>query len=107
MATSDKQDNAEVMHVLQELRGACARLELGVARLDRHVTGGDDTRQGLSHRVAQLETCVPDDLREQLHDIKSKEESRSFWMRTIGATAVGSFVAALGSLLFKGGHGTP
>lgn len=103
MSTQDKPDN--VLLALREMQGTLGRLESAVARLDAHVTGAQDTRQGLTHRVAQLETCVPDDLREQLHDIRSKEESRSFWMRTIGATAVGSFVAALGAILFKGGHG--
>ena len=85
---ADMPEHNDVIGLLREIHREQTRQGESIDELKIHVTGGPETAKGLAFRTAQLE---------------AKDESRTFWMRTIGTTAVGSFIAAIGAVLFKTG----
>ncbi len=85
---TDRPDHNDVIGLLHEIRGEQARQGASIDELKVHVTGGTETAKGLAFRTAQLE---------------AKDESRTFWMRAIGTTAIGGLITALGALIFKDG----
>lgn len=85
---ADMPEHSDVLGLLHEIRGEQARQGASIDELKMHVTGGYDVAKGLEFRTAQLE---------------AKDESRTFWMRAIGTTAIGGLITALGALVFKDG----
>jgi hypothetical protein len=89
MAThSDMPEHNDVIGLLREIHHEQTRQGASIDELKMHVTGGTETAKGLAFRTAQLE---------------ARDESRTFWMRAIGTTAIGGLLTALGGLLFKDG----
>jgi hypothetical protein len=85
---ADRPEHSDVIGLLREIRGEQERQGASIDELKLHVTGGHETAKGLAFRTAQLE---------------AKDESRTFWMRTIGTTAIGGLITAIGALVFKDG----
>lgn len=85
---ADMPEHNDVMGLLREIHHEQTRQGASIDELKVHVTGGTETSKGLAFRTAQLE---------------AKDESRTFWMRTIGTTAIGGLLTAIGALLFKSG----
>lgn len=85
---ADMPEHSDVIGLLREIHHEQTRQGASIDELKMHVTGGTETAKGLAFRTAQLE---------------AKDESRTFWMRAIGTTAIGGLITALGALVFKDG----
>ena len=85
---ADMPEHNDVIGLLREIHREQTRQGETITELNLHITGGHKPEEGLAFKVANLQ---------------KQDESRTFWMRTIGTTAVGSFIAAIGALLFKTG----
>lgn len=85
---ADMPEHNDVIGLLREIHREQTRQGETIDELKVHVTGGTETAKGLAFRTAQLE---------------AKDESRTFWMRTIGTTAIGGLLTAIGALIFKDG----
>lgn len=85
---ADMPEHNDVIGLLREIHREQTRQGETIDELKVYVTGGTETAKGLAFRTAQLE---------------AKDESRTFWMRTIGTTAIGGLLTAIGALIFKDG----
>lgn len=85
---ADMPEHNDMIGLLHEIRREQTRQGETIDELKVHVTGGTETAKGLAFRTAQLE---------------AKDESRTFWMRAIGTTAIGGLITAIGALIFKDG----
>ncbi len=92
MPSIDRPDNNDIHTLLHDIRGQQDRQQKLLQECHDCITGGPRIADGLAYRTARLE-----------HDAETDRESRTFWMRTIGTTAVGAFIASIGAILFKGG----
>lgn len=93
---NDRPDNADVVFVLREIDGKLARQEQLLNQCHDAITGGARVADGLAYRTAKLE-----------HDASEERESRTFWTRAIGGTALGALITALWGIIFKGGSAHP
>lgn len=85
---ADMPEHNDVIGLLREIHREQTRQGESIDELKVHVTGGTETAKGLAFRTAQLE---------------ARDESRTFWMRAIGTTAIGGLITAIGALIFKDG----
>lgn len=85
---ADMPEHNDVIGLLREIHREQTRQGATISELNVHITGGHKPEEGLAFKVAEL---------------KKTDESRTFWMRTIGTTAIGGLLTAIGALLFKTG----
>lgn len=85
---ADMPEHSDVIGLLREIHHEQARQGAAITELNLHITGGHKPEDGLAFKVANLQ---------------KQDESRTFWMRAIGTTAIGGLITALGALVFKDG----
>jgi len=90
---SDHPKDNDIHVVLHEIRGDLERQGQMLQECHEYITGGKKVGDGLAYRLTALE-----------HQTAKDAESRSFWMRTIGTTAVGAFITGIFAILFKTGE---
>lgn len=85
---ADMPEHNDVIGLLREIHREQTRQGQSISELNTHITGGHKPEEGLAFKVANLQ---------------QRDESRTFWMRTIGTTAIGGLLTAIGAVLFKSG----
>ncbi|NBW16276.1 MAG: hypothetical protein EBR82_50680 [Caulobacteraceae bacterium] len=87
---SDHPSDNDIHVVLNEIRGTQERQGEMLRECHEYITGGKRVGDGIAYRLTALE-----------HQTAKDSESRSFWMRTIGTTAVGAFITGICAIVFK------